>query len=85
MGSTCTGSAGIARINEDLLFQYGYQNADRWNLYFGGELGVEWYQVNPHMALALHGGVRDYDAGLGRVRGATELAWIGGMSLRYVF
>lgn len=85
VGIYVTGSAGIARINEDLLFVYGYENADRWNLYYGGELGLEWYQVNPHMALALHGGVRNYDAGLGRVNGATSLAWISGVSIRYVF
>jgi hypothetical protein len=84
-GIYLTGSAGIARINEDVLFVYGYENADRWNLYFGGELGLEWYQINPHMALALHGGVRNYDAGLGRVNGQTSLAWISGVSLRYVF
>jgi hypothetical protein len=84
-GIYVTGSAGIARINEDLLFVYGYPNADRWNLYYGGELGLEWYQVNPHMALALHGGVRNYDAGLGRVNGPMSLAWISGVSLRYVF
>jgi hypothetical protein len=80
------GSLGMARVNDDVLFPYGYSNADRFNFYFGGELGLEWYQVNPHMALAIHGGIRDYSDGLGRDRSSTsELAWISGVSLRYVF
>jgi hypothetical protein len=79
------GSAGGAKITEDVLYYYGYQNADQLGLYFGGQLGLEWYQVNPHMALALHGGVKDYQAVLGRDRGGQALAWTGGVALRYVF
>lgn len=80
------GSAGAAEISEDVLFYYGYQNADRLGLYWGGQLGLEWYQVNPHMALALNGGVKNYQDVLGRDRGGEQaLAWTGGVSLRYVF
>src|SRR5262249_27483522 len=80
------GSLGMARVNDDVLFIYGYNDADRWHFYYGAELGLEWYQVNPHMSLALHGGVRDYSEGLGRSRsGGSEIAWMSGVSIRYVF
>jgi hypothetical protein len=80
------GSAGGAKITEDVLFHYGYQNAEQLGLYWGGQLGLEWYQVNPHLALALTGGVKNYQDVLGRDRGGGQaLAWVGGLSLRYVF
>jgi hypothetical protein len=80
------GDIGAARIDEDVLFAYGYQKADRLGLYFGGDLGLEWYQVSRHYAIALHGGVRDYQAVLGRTLSNQQaLAWTGGLSLRYVF
>ncbi len=86
VGIYLQGSLGAAEVSEDVLFNYGYRDADALALYWGGSLGVEWYQVNPHMALAAHGGVRNYDAGLKRDR-STEpaLAIIGGASLRYAF
>ena len=49
-------------------------------------LGLEWYQINPHYALAIHGGIRNYDAGLGRERSSeTPLAWVSAVALRYAF
>ena len=86
VGIYAQGSLGVARVNEDVLYIYGYRNADQWGLDDGGELGLEWYQVNPHYALALHGGMRNYQAVLGRYcSGEQALAWTGGASLRYVF
>jgi hypothetical protein len=86
IGLYLQGSAGFARVNDDTLYIYGYRNADKWGLYYGGELGFEWYQVNPHYAFSLHGGARNYEAVLGRDRtGEKALAWVGGASLRYVF
>ncbi len=86
LGIYVQGSAGAAQVSEDVLFVYGYAQADALNLYYGGALGIEWYQVSPHMALATFGGVRSYDEGLHRERsGEVALAWIGGASLRYAF
>lgn len=86
LGIYIQGSAGMAEISEDVLFVYGYDNADSLNLYYGGALGLEWYQVSPHLALAAHGGVRSYDEGLHRQRSSeVALAVIGGASLRYAF
>jgi hypothetical protein len=52
--------AGMGTATEDVLVIYGYRDSTELNLYFGGQLGFEWYQVNPHYALALHAGLRDY-------------------------
>jgi hypothetical protein len=86
VGIYAQGSLGLSTISEDVLHVYGFESADELNLYYGGVLGLEWYQVNPHYALALHGGVRNYDAGFARdTGGGVALAWIGGASIRYAF
>lgn len=86
VGIYAQGSLGLGRISEDVLHVYGYEDADTFNLYFGGQLGVEWYQVNPHYALALHGGVKNYEGIFGRTGGGqTALAWTGGVAIRYAF
>jgi len=85
-GLYAQGSLGGAEVNADVLGTYGYSNADKFNVYFGGELGVEWYQVSPHMALALHGGVRDYTSTFKRdLSRQPPLAWVSGVALRYTF
>ncbi len=86
VGLYLQGSLGGAKVTGDVLSIYGYPNADRFNLYFAGELGVEWYQVSPHLALALHGGVRDYTATFKRdLSNQPPLAWVSGASIRYTF
>jgi hypothetical protein len=79
-------SFGGAEITDDVLSTYGYPDADKFNLYVAGELGVEWYQVSPHLALALHGGMRDYTATFKRDESTgPPLAWVSGVALRYTF
>ena len=79
-------SLGGAEVNDDVLGIYGYNDANKFNLYLAGELGVEWYQVSPHLALALHGGVRDYTATFKReLSSQPPLAWVSGLALRYTF
>jgi hypothetical protein len=85
-GVYAQGSLGAARVSEDVLQVYGYRDAHDFNPYFGASLGLEWYQVNPHYALALHGGIRSYASGLGRERSSDPaLAAIFGLTLRYAF
>jgi hypothetical protein len=86
-GILLQGSVGFAEVSEqNVLSIYGFPDADEPNLYVGGELGLEWYQVSPHLALALHGGVRHYGAGLERSRGGEPpLAALGNATLRYAF
>ena len=79
-------SLGGAEVTEDVLGLYGYTNADKFNLYFAAELGVEWYQISPHLALAVHGGVRDYTATFKREHSSEPpLAWVSAVGLRYTF
>jgi hypothetical protein len=85
-GGYLEASAGIAEASADVLEVYGYLHATEWSPYFGGQLGLDWYPVNPHLAVSLHGGVRSYQAGLRRER-SNELALLalGGIALRYTF
>ncbi len=79
-------SIGTARVSDDVLNVYGYKDAHRFNPYFGGTLGLEWYQANPHYALVLHGGARNYPDGFSRQRSSgTTAAVIVGVALRYAF
>jgi hypothetical protein len=79
-------SAGGAEVTDDVLGIYGYPDANKFNLYLAGELGLEWYQVSPHFALALHGGLRDYTATFKRQESSqAPLAWVSGLALRYTF
>ena len=80
------GSGGIAQTSSDVLEAYGYLHATDWSPYFGGRLGFEWYPVNPHLAVSVHGGVRSYQAGLRRERSDEQaLLALGGVALRYTF
>lgn len=80
------GSIGGAAVSDDVLGVYGYRDADQLSPYYGGMLGLEWYQVSRHLAFTLNGGVRNYSQLLARERSSqTPLAWIGALSLRYAF
>lgn len=80
------GSLGAGRATEDVLEIYGYQHAEELGLYQSAELGLEWYQVNPHLALGMHGGVRLYPRTLKRDRDTQPpLGWLSGVQLRYTF
>ena len=86
VGLYLQGSAGGAEVSADVLGIYGYPDANAFHLYLAGELGLEWYQVSPHLALALHGGVRDYTATFKRDQSTgPPLAWVSGVALRYTF
>jgi len=79
-------SVGGAEVTSDVLTIYGYQDADKLNLYLAAELGAEWYQISPHWALAVHGGVRDYTGTFKReFSNQPPLAWVSGLGLRYTF
>jgi hypothetical protein len=80
------GSAGLARVSEDVLEVYGYRSAADFHPYFGGRLGLEWYPVNPHLAIGVFGGLRSYASGLARERSTeSALCWLSGVGLRYTF
>lgn len=82
------GSVGAmkADIRRRALEIIGYRDAESLGLYFGGRLGVEWYQLDRHFALGLNAGLRDA-TGFKRVGGAsdTPLAFDAGAAIRYAF
>jgi hypothetical protein len=85
LGVMVQGSLGFSLISEqNVLSIYGFPNADEPNPYFGGELGLEWYPVNPHLALGIRGGLRSY-AGMARASETAPFALVGSGQIRYAF
>jgi hypothetical protein len=82
------GQAGLltAYVPHDALAILGYENAESLNPSFGGRVGVEWYQVDRHMALTAEAGGRDA-TGFAKVIGGADLPlmWDVGLGLRYTF
>ena len=78
-------NAGMATATEDVLVVYGYTESDEPELYYGGQLGFEWFQVNPHYALAAHAGLRNY-VGLAReASNEPPLVVTAGLAIKYTF
>ena len=80
------GGALTAYVPHDSLTILGFRDAEGLNGQVGGRLGLEWYQVDRHLALTAQGGVRDA-LGFEKVVGATDLPlmWDGALGLRYTF
>lgn len=82
------GQVGIGAMRADVPKQaltiLGYRDAESYNPYFGGRLGVEWYQVDRHMAIGALGGLRDAQ-GFSKITKDTPLMWDGAVTLRYTF
>jgi hypothetical protein len=86
-GIYAQGSAGFmkADIRKGALELIGFKDAESLRTYFGGRLGVEWYQLDRHFALGLTAGLRDA-TGFKRVAGSdTPLVFDAGASIRYAF
>jgi hypothetical protein len=86
-GVMAQGSFGLALISEqNVLSIYGFPDADEPALYAGGEVGFEWYPVNPHLTVGLRGGIRTFGSGLAReLGGDPPLAALGSAQIRYAF
>ena len=82
------GSIGAmkADVPKQALFIIGFRDAEAFNPYFGGRVGVEWYQIDRHLALGFGIGVRDAQ-GFARLASTsdTPLMWDAALSLRYTF
>jgi hypothetical protein len=76
---------GLMTASSNVLHSYGFYDAENWNGYLGATAGLEWYQADPHYALALYAGIRDAQGFTRAVSGDTALAWRGGASIRYTF
>ena len=75
-----------ADIRKGALQLIGFGDAEKLGLYFGGRLGLEWYQLDRHFALGITSGIREA-TGFKRTLGAadTPLAFDAGASIRYAF
>jgi hypothetical protein len=84
LGFYLQADAGLSSVDQDVLATYGYADADRLRPFVGGMLGIEWFQVSPHYALALYGGARDYVQNFERRNGSRPpIAWVAGLAIRY--
>jgi hypothetical protein len=75
-----------ADVPRNALAILGYRNAESLGLGAGARVGVEWYQVDRHMALGLAVGVRDAGgfAKLG-LKSDTALMTDASVAIRYTF
>jgi hypothetical protein len=75
-----------ADIPQNALAILGYRSAESLNLSFGGRIGLEWYQIDRHLALGLAGGLRDA-TGFAKAaqRADLPLFWDAAASIRYTF
>lgn len=82
------GEAGAltAYVPHDSLEILGYRDAESLNAQFGGRVGLEWYQIDRHLALTAQGGARDA-TGFAKVVGQSDigLMWDAALGLRYTF
>jgi hypothetical protein len=75
-----------ADVSQNALGLIGYRDAEDFSLHYGGRLGLEWYQIDRHLALGLMGGLR-HCSGFAKfgTRGEAALLWDSGATLRYSF
>ena len=87
VGMYIQGSAGgdVAYVQSGVLANFGYGNAEKLGFYAGGRAGIEWFQVDRHLALGLSGGARYMANFAYEVGGDLPLAWDATVDLRYTF
>jgi hypothetical protein len=82
------GGALEAYVPQGGLAILGYPHAESFGAQVGGRVGLEWYQVDRHIALVAQGGVRDALAFARSLTGASAdlpLMWDAALGLRYTF
>lgn len=80
------GGALTAYVPRDSLTILGFRDAENLNGQIGGRIGLEWYQIDRHLALTAQGGLRDA-LGFEKVVGGADLPlmWDAALGLRYTF
>jgi hypothetical protein len=76
---------GLSAVSSNVLHSYGFYAAEHLNGYVGGTAGLEWYQADPHYALAVYGGVRNAQGFQRAISSDVGLAWRGAVAIRYAF
>jgi hypothetical protein len=75
-----------ADVPHNALSILGFRNAESLAPSFGVRLGVEWYQIDRHLALSAQVGARDA-SGFAKVAAATDapIMWDAAIGVRYTF
>jgi hypothetical protein len=82
------GGAGAlkADIAKDALSEIGFRDAETFGVFYGGRIGLEWYQIDRHLAIGVSGGARDATNFAGTIgNSSTPIFWDGAAFIRYVF
>jgi hypothetical protein len=74
-----------ANVPHDTLAILGYRGAESLDASFGARVGVEWYQIDRHLALDLQVGIRDAQGFQKFVGNDLPLMWDAGVGFRYTF
>jgi hypothetical protein len=74
-----------AVVPHDALAIYGYRSAESLNPSLGVRAGLEWYQIDRHLALAVQVGVRDAQGFSNFIANDFPLMWDAGAGVRYTF
>jgi len=74
-----------ADVPHNALLLLGFRNAESLGVSFGGRLGVEWYQLDRHLALDAQVGVRDASGFAKVTSNDTALMWDASLGVRYTF
>jgi hypothetical protein len=75
----------VAYVPSGELRNFGYSKLESLGFYAGGRLGLEWFQVDRHLALGLSGGARFMANVAYEIGGDLPLAWDATVDLRYTF
>ncbi len=88
LGVFVQGDVGLmkADVPANTLTIVGFPKTESLRPFLGGRLGLEWYQVDRHLAFGLAGGPR-YATGFARAygKGDSPLMWDAAVTLRYTF
>ena len=76
---------GLMSASSNVLHSYGFYEAENLNGYIGATAGLEWYQADPHYALALYAGARNAQGFRRAISSDVGLAWRGAVAIRYAF
>jgi hypothetical protein len=74
-----------ADVPHDALTILGFRNAESLNPSIGARAGIEWYQVDRHVALCVEGGARDATGFAKVTTNDFPLMWESAFAIRYVF
>ncbi|MGH7283667.1 MAG: hypothetical protein ACRELY_19240, partial [Polyangiaceae bacterium] len=72
-------------VTSGALANIGYKNAENLGLYLGGRIGLEWYQIDRHIALGVQLGLRDAFGYKKQIGSDLPLMLDAGLALRYTF